>query len=150
MDRPSWDTYFMNLAKSVSERSTCDRAHVGAVIVRNRSIVSTGYNGSVSGAKHCDDVGHLMVDGHCVRTIHAEQNAIAQAAKLGNSVDGCTIYITHFPCLNCFKLLLNSGITTIIHDKILYTDENILPITIEILNSGKEIALYPFKGENNK
>ena len=79
--RVSWDEYFMNIARTVATRSTCPRKFVGAVIVRDRTILSTGYNGSIRGMPHCDEVGHMMVDGHCVRTIHAEDNAIIQAAK---------------------------------------------------------------------
>ena len=82
-ERVSWNTYFMNIAKEVSTRSTCSRKHVGAVIVRNKTILSTGYNGSIKGLPHCDEVGYEMVDGHCIRTTHAEANAIVQAAKNG-------------------------------------------------------------------
>ena len=82
-NRPSWDEYFLEIAKVVAQRSTCDRANVGAVIARNKVILSTGYNGAPRGLPHCDDVGHEIVDGHCVRTIHAEANAIAQAARNG-------------------------------------------------------------------
>src|SRR5688572_32664369 len=96
--RADWDEYFMRIAVDVSERSTCDRKHVGAVIVRDRNILSTGYNGSVSGLPHCDDVGHLMENGHCVATIHAESNAIIQAAKHVTSIDGASIYTTASPC----------------------------------------------------
>lgn len=113
--RPSWDEYFMGIALQVAKRSTCDRAHVGAVIVRDRRILTTGYNGSPSGLPHCDDVGHLLVNGHCVRTIHAEQNAIVQAAYLGVSVRGGTIYVTHQPCLTCAKLIINAGIRRVVY-----------------------------------
>ena len=82
-DRVSWEKYFMNIATEVATRSTCDRKHVGAVIVREKTILSTGYNGSIKGLPHCDEAGHEMVDGHCVRTTHAEANAIVQAAKNG-------------------------------------------------------------------
>ena len=108
--RPSWDEYFMGIALQVARRSTCSRAHVGAVIVRDRRILTTGYNGAPSGLSHCDDVGHLLVDGHCVRTIHAEQNAIVQAGYLGVSVRGSILYVTHQPCLTCAKLIINAGI----------------------------------------
>ena len=98
-----WDKYFLSIADVVASRATCDRLHVGAVIVKDRAIVSTGYNGSISGTNHCDDVGHLWnkEHTHCERTVHAEMNAIAQAAKLGNSVDGSTLYLTHTPCWIC-------------------------------------------------
>ncbi len=86
--RVDWHTYFMNIARQAATRSTCDRKHVGAVIVRDKTILSTGYNGSIRGMPHCDDVGHLMENGHCVGTVHAEANAIIQAAKNGVRIDG--------------------------------------------------------------
>jgi len=122
MSRKNWDQYFIEIAKQISTRSTCNRLHVGAVIVKNKAILSTGYNGSISKLDHCDDVGHLMIDNHCVRTIHAESNAICQAAKNGICIDGASIYITHSPCLNCFKLCASAGIKKIIFDK-LYKDD---------------------------
>lgn len=122
--RPHWDIYFMDLAKHVATRATCDRKHVGAVIVRDRTVLSTGYNGSISGSPHCDDVGHMMVNGHCERTVHAEANAIAQAAKHGTSLEGATIYITVSPCWGCFKLCVNAGIKSIFFGDF-YRDERI-------------------------
>lgn len=113
--RPSWDDYFINIAFTVAERSTCDRAHVGAVIVRDRRILTTGYNGAPAGLPHCDDVGHLMVDGHCVRTLHAEQNAIIQAALHGVNIAGSTIYVTHQPCLTCAKMIINAGVRHVVY-----------------------------------
>ncbi|NOZ51155.1 MAG: dCMP deaminase [Chloroflexi bacterium] len=114
-NRPSWDEYFMCIALQAAKRSTCDRAHVGAVIVRDRRILTTGYNGSPSGLPHCDDIGHLLVEGHCLRTIHAEQNAIVQAGYLGVSVRGGTLYVTHQPCLTCAKLIINAGIRRVVY-----------------------------------
>lgn len=114
--RPDWDSYFMKIAAAVSERSTCDRAMVGCVLVLEKRILTTGFNGSPSGQPHCDEVGHLMVDGHCVRTIHAETNAIIQAALHGVSTKGCTCYVTHFPCINCAKVLINAGIVRLVYD----------------------------------
>jgi len=99
--RPEWDSYFMKIAYAVSERSTCDRALVGCVLVLDKRILTTGFNGSPAGQPHCDEEGHLMVDGHCVRTIHAETNAIIQAALHGVSTKGATCYVTHLPCINC-------------------------------------------------
>ena len=113
--RPSWDDYFMDITFQVAKRSTCDRARVGAIIVKDRRILTTGYNGSPAGLPHCDDVGHLMVDGHCVRTLHAEQNAIIQAAQHGVSVRGGTIYVTHQPCLTCAKMIINAGLTRVVY-----------------------------------
>ena len=96
--RVDWHTYFMNIARQAATRSTCDRKHVGAVIVRDKTILSTGYNGSIRGMPHCDDVGHLMENGHCVATVHAEANAIIQAAKNGVRIDGAELYTTASPC----------------------------------------------------
>ena len=107
--RASWDEYFMNIAREVSTRSTCDRKFVGAVIVRDKSILATGYNGSIRGLPHCDEEGHLMEDGHCVRTVHAEANAIVQAARNGVRIEGATIYVTASPCWGCFRLIANAG-----------------------------------------
>ena len=114
----------MNVATEVATRSTCDRKHVGAVIVRNKNILSTGYNGSIKGLPHCDEVGHEMVDGHCIRTTHAEANAIVQAAKNGVSIDNSEIFVTASPCYNCFKLIANSGIKVIYYRE-LYRDQRI-------------------------
>lgn len=114
MNRMSWDEYFMEITKLVASRSTCDRALVGCVLVNSDNrIVSTGYNGSVAGNPHCDDVGHTMREGHCIATIHAEMNALLYCAKEGISVAGCKAYVTHFPCLNCTKALIQSGISEI-------------------------------------
>ena len=123
-NRVSWETYFMNIATEVATRSTCDRKHVGAVIVRNKNILSTGYNGSIKGLPHCDEVGHEMVDGHCIRTTHAEANAIVQAAKNGVSIDNAEIFVTASPCYNCSKLIANSGIKVIYYRE-LYRDQRI-------------------------
>lgn len=114
-DRPSWDEYFMDIAFTVAQRSTCDRAHVGAVLVRDRRILTTGYNGAPAGLAHCDEIGHLMIDGHCVRTLHAEQNAIIQAALHGVSTQDATAYVTHQPCLTCAKMLINAGIRCVVY-----------------------------------
>lgn len=112
--RDDWDTYFMRIADLVSSRATCDRKHVGAVVVKNRRILTTGYNGSIPGTPHCDEAGHMMEDGHCVRTIHAEVNAVAQAASMGISVKGATMYCNTLPCWNCFKTVVSAGITEIV------------------------------------
>ncbi len=114
-DRPSWDEYFLRVAKVVSTRSTCPRRSVGAVLVRDRQILSTGYNGAPRGLPHCSEEGCLMRDGHCVRASHAEMNAIAQAALHGVSVDSATLYCTDRPCLICSKLLINAGIAKIVY-----------------------------------
>lgn len=108
--RPSFDDYIFAICRVVATRSTCDRAAVGAVLVKDKLILATGYNGSPRGAEHCDDVGHELDGDHCVRTTHAEANAIAQAARHGVSVDGATMYCTHAPCYTCAKLIINSGV----------------------------------------
>jgi dCMP deaminase len=113
--RPSWDEYFMDIARQVAKRSTCPRAAVGSVIVKDRRILTTGYNGSPMGLPHCTEVGCLIVEGHCVRTLHAEQNAIIQAALHGVSVKESTIYVTHQPCLNCAKMIINAGIVRVVY-----------------------------------
>lgn len=113
-ERKSWNNYFMDIAEKVATRSTCDRLHVGCVIVRGRRIVSTGYNGSVSGEDHCDEVGHLYNEqGRCIRTIHAEQNAIIFAD--GDDLVRSTAYVTHQPCENCAKLLIQSGVERVVY-----------------------------------
>ena len=109
----------MSIAQVVATRSTCPRKYVGAVLVRNRTILSTGYNGSIRGMPHCSDVGHMMEDGHCVATIHAEANAIIQAARNGVMIDGATNYVTASPCWNCFKQLANAGVTRIVLRRVL-------------------------------
>lgn len=138
-ERVRWETYFMNIAKEVSTRSTCDRKHVGAVIVRDRTLLSTGYNGSIKGLPHCNEAGCEMVDGHCIRTSHAEANAIVQAAKNGVKIDDSEIYVTASPCYNCFKLIANSGIKVIFYNE-LYRDERIKnrakEVGIELVNLG--------------
>ncbi len=123
--RVSWEKYFMNIAIEVATRSTCDRKNVGAVIVREKTILSTGYNGSIKGLPHCDEVGCEMIDGHCVRTTHAEANAIVQAAKNGVRIDSAEIFVTASPCYNCFKLIANAGINKIYYNEF-YRDERIL------------------------
>jgi dCMP deaminase len=127
MSRVPWDVYFMNIAREVATRSTCDRKFVGAVIVRDKTILSTGYNGSIRGLPHCSDVGHQMEGGHCVATIHAEANAIIQAAKNGVRIDGGTIYTTASPCWYCFKLIANAGLARICYGEF-YRDERIFEV----------------------
>ena len=114
MLRPSWDEYFMELAQVVAKRSTCNRRSVGAVLVREKRILTTGYNGSPPGLPHCIDDGCLMVDNHCVRAIHAEQNAIIQAALHGIDLRGATCYVTSSPCVHCSKMLIAAGIKRIV------------------------------------
>jgi dCMP deaminase len=142
--RASWDEYFMSIAQVVATRSTCPRKYVGAVLVRNRTILSTGYNGSIRGMPHCSDpaVGHMMEDGHCVATIHAEANAIIQAARNGVVIEGATNYVTASPCWNCFKQLANAGVTRIVYGEF-YRDNRIFDIAQKI---GIELVHVPLPG----
>ncbi len=144
--RAGWDEYFMRIAVEVASRATCDRKHVGAVIVREKNILSTGYNGSIVGMPHCDDVGHMMENGHCVGTVHAEANAILQAAKHGVSIHGASIYTTASPCWNCFKLIANAGMNRIFFGEF-YRDERIFEIAqrvgIELVDLSRIVKLEP-------
>jgi len=126
MERLSWDQYFMDLAIKVSTRSTCDRKHVGCVIIRDKRILSTGYNGSISGDVHCCDVGCDIENNHCIRTVHSEQNAITYAARFGVSLDQSSIYITAFPCWTCFKMCISSGINEFIYNEEYKIDDRVL------------------------
>lgn len=112
--RPSWDEYFLKLAMLASERSTCPRMHVGCVLVKDKFVLATGYNGSLPGLPHCDDVGCLVVDNHCVRTNHAEINALTQAATHGVNLKGSTAYITNMSCTTCAKALIAAGIKRVV------------------------------------
>jgi len=121
--RPSWDDYFMEVADAISKRATCDRGRSGCVIARDKQLLVTGYVGSPQGLPHCDDVGHQMkkiihedghITQHCVRTVHAEQNAICQAAKRGISIDGATLYCRMTPCRTCAMLIINCGIVRVV------------------------------------
>ncbi len=114
--RQSWDEYFLTLAKHVSTRATCDRLHAGCVLANDKRILSTGYNGSLPGADHCNDIGHLMMNNHCVATEHAERNAVANAARAGVSTSGATVYVTHTPCWDCIKHLAAAGVKRIVYE----------------------------------
>ncbi|MCJ0573865.1 ComE operon protein 2 [Enterococcus cecorum] len=134
--RIPWNQYFMAQAVLLSLRSTCTRLEVGATLVKDRRIIAGGYNGAVSGDNHCIDHGCYVVDGHCIRTIHAEMNALLQCAKLGISTDDAEIYVTHFPCLHCTKAILQAGIKKIYY---LYDYHND-PYAIELIQKlGVEI-----------
>jgi dCMP deaminase len=124
MERVSWDRYFMNLAVQAGTRSTCPRKHVGAVIVRDKAILATGYNGSIRGLRHCSEDGCLMENGHCVRTVHAEANAILQAARHGVRIEAADVYVTASPCWDCFKLIANAGIARVLYGEF-YRDSRI-------------------------
>lgn len=124
--RPSWDDYFMEVADAISKRATCDRGRSGCVVAKDRQILVTGYVGSPQGLPHCDEVGHelkklIHEDGHttqhCVRTVHAEQNAVCQAAKRGISIEGATLYCRMTPCRTCAMLLINCGIVRVVCER---------------------------------
>jgi dCMP deaminase len=137
--RVDWHTYFMNIAHQAATRSTCPRKHVGAVIVRDKTILSTGYNGSLPGLPHCEEVGCMMEDGHCVATVHAEANAILQAAKNGVMIAGGELYTTASPCWSCFKLIATAGVKKIYYGEF-YRDKRPLEIArdagVELVSLG--------------
>ncbi|MDD3887738.1 MAG: cytidine/deoxycytidylate deaminase family protein [Patescibacteria group bacterium] len=137
--RPSWDDYFMAIAKIIGTRGTCDRLRAGAVLVKNKRIISTGYNGAPPELGHCDDIGHLMEEGHCVRTIHGEHNAILQAAVLGGiSTVGSTLYTLYNPCIHCAKYVVMAGIKRVVIGQI-YRGEKALEY---LKKAGLEVELY--------
>ncbi len=153
--RPSWDEYFIELANAVSKRATCDRGRSGCVIVRDRQILVSGYVGSPRGLAHCDEVGHLMkkvihedetISQHCVRTVHAEQNAICQAARLGISLENSTIYCRMTPCRTCAMLIINCGIKRVVCEKKYHSAEEseamFKEVGIEIKYFSNDIQKY--------
>ncbi len=124
--RPSWDEYFMEIANTVAKRATCDRGRSGCVIARDKQLLVSGYVGSPVGLPHCDEVGHQLkkmiheddtITQHCVRTVHAEQNAICQAAKLGISLQNATLYCRMTPCRTCAMMIINCGIVRVVCEK---------------------------------
>ena len=146
----------MNIARQAATRSTCDRKNVGAVIVRDRTILSTGYNGSIRGMPHCDEVGHLMDSGHCVATIHAETNAILQAAKNGVNINKAELYTTASPCWNCFKMVVNAGIHRIYYGEF-YRDKRSLEVAgklgielVALLNEDRDEPEQGKKGDSHE
>ncbi len=153
--RPSWDDYFLNLADTVSERATCNRGRSGCVIVKDKQILVTGYVGSPKGLPHCDDVGHLFrkvihedgsVTQHCVRTVHAEQNAICQAARRGIALDGSTLYCRMTPCRTCAMLIINCGIVRVVCERRYHdgaeTEEMFKQVGIELVYKYDEVQQY--------
>ncbi|ELK45513.1 ComE operon protein 2 [Halobacillus sp. ACCC02827] len=129
MERITWNQYFMSQSYLLKSRSTCQRLAVGAVIVRDKRMIAGGYNGSVSGGVHCIDEGCYVVDGHCVRTIHAEMNALLQCAKFGVATENAEIYVTHFPCLHCTKAIIQAGIQAVYYSEDYKND----PYAVEML-----------------
>jgi dCMP deaminase len=131
--RPNWDRYFLDLCEAVSKRATCDRGRCGAVIVKDKRIMTTGYVGAPMGLPHCDEAGHDMrkvidendkISQHCVRTLHAEQNAIIQAARFGISLEGATLYCKMTPCRTCAMMIINAGIKRVVCEKRYHADED--------------------------
>jgi len=117
--RPSWDDYFMAIAKIIAARGTCDRLYAGSVLVKDNRIIATGYNGSPAGLPHCDDVGHLLEEGHCVRTIHGEHNSLLQAARQGGtSTNGSIMYTKYSPCIHCAKYVIACGVKRVVIGKV--------------------------------
>lgn len=138
-DRPSWDEYFCAITRAVATRATCSRKAVGAILVKNKLILATGYNGAPAGLRHCDHShGGDLQNGHCSRSTHAEQNAIVQAARHGISIEGATLYCTNNPCLTCAKLLINAGVARIVYEEP-YSD----PLAFELLReSGTSVDRF--------
>lgn len=144
MERISWNQYFMSQSHLIALRSTCERLTVGATIVRDNRMIAGGYNGSVSGSDHCIDKGCYMIDGHCVRTVHAEMNAILQCAKFGVQTEGAEIYVTHFPCLQCCKSIIQAGIKTVYYA----TDYRNHPYATELFEDANvNVKLIPLEKE---
>lgn len=141
MERITWDQFFMAQSHLLALRSTCTRLAVGAIIVRDNRVIAGGYNGSISGDEHCIDEGCYVVDNHCVRTIHAEMNALLQCAKYGTPTKDAAVYVTHFPCLPCTKSLIQAGIQKIYYAK----DYKNNPYAQQLLaRAGVEVAHVPF------
>ena len=141
--RIPWDQYFMLQAVLLSLRSTCNRLAVGAILVRDKRIIAGGYNGSVSGDDHCLDAGCYIVDGHCLRTIHAEMNAVLQCAKFGVVTADAEVYVTDFPCLQCTKMLLQAGIKKIYYLKDYRNDAYALNLIEQVGATVEKVTLVP-------
>jgi dCMP deaminase len=158
--RPSWDDYFMEVCESIAKRATCDRGRSGCVIAKDRQVLVTGYVGAPAGLPHCDDIGHQMkkmlhedgsVTQHCVRTVHAEQNAICQAAKRGISIDGATLYCHMTPCRTCAMLIINCGIVRVVCKKKYHagaeSEEMFKKARIELIFMEEGVMEYSNQGE---
>ncbi|GGG26952.1 ComE operon protein 2 [Lysinibacillus alkalisoli] len=142
MERITWDQFFMAQSHLLALRSTCTRLAVGATIVREKRIIAGGYNGSIAGDEHCIDHGCYVVDNHCVRTIHAEMNALLQCAKYGTSTSGADLYVTHFPCLPCTKSIIQAGVARVYYA----TDYKNNTYAMELLHkAGVEVVHVPFE-----
>ncbi|MBN2746456.1 MAG: cytidine/deoxycytidylate deaminase family protein [Bacteroidales bacterium] len=160
--RPSWDEYFIKVADMVASRATCDRGRSGCVIAKDNQILVTGYVGSPKGLPHCDDVGHLFkkvihedgsVTQHCVRTVHAEQNAITQAARRGIALDGSTLYCRMTPCRTCAMLIINCGIVRVVCERKYHagaeSEEMFRQVGIELKYLNEEVQKYEGQSVDN-
>jgi len=146
MSRPTWDEIFLEMCDVVAKRATCDRKHVGAVLVKDNRVIATGYNGSIPGLPHCDDVGHDMDEGHCVRTVHAEVNVISQAARMGISTEGSTLYCNTLPCWNCFKTIASAGIVTVVYrDEYRGEEKGRVKEAIDNINGGRVFKRFALR-----
>ena len=157
--RPGWDEYFMNIANMISKRATCPRKRLGAIIVKDKRIIATGYNGSPPGMKHCDDIGCFIVPtvkiisgknvtkDHCIRTLHAEQNAIVQCAVHGASPKGATMYSTINPCYLCAKMIVAVGIKKFVYTGEYHHDDGMDVKALELL---REAGMEVIKFDNEK
>ncbi|MCL6444796.1 MAG: ComE operon protein 2 [Alicyclobacillus sp.] len=147
--RMSWDEFFASQSRVMALRSTCPRLAVGCVIVRDKRIIASGYNGSLKGDVHCVDVGCRIVEGHCVRAIHAEQNALLQCARFGISTEGADLYVTHLPCLQCTKSIIQAGIAHVYYEESYRPDEyaaelfRIANIPVTQVHSNLELLIHP-------
>lgn len=154
--RPSWDDYFMEVAHAISKRATCDRGKSGCVIARDRQLIVSGYVGAPSGFAHCDEVGHQIkrvthengeITEHCTRTVHAEQNAVCQAARLGVSISGATVYTRMTPCRTCAMLLINCGIRRVVCERryqfAVESEEMFKQAEIQVDYKFDEVQTYP-------
>lgn len=155
IERPQWDRYFLDLCEAVSKRATCDRGRAGCVIVKDKRIMTTGYVGAPAGLPHCDEEGHDMrkvigydekITQHCVRTLHAEQNAIIQAARFGIPLEGATLYCKMTPCRTCAMMIINAGIKRVVCEKRYHTDDDTLEMfkqaEVELLIVNNEVMKY--------
>jgi dCMP deaminase len=153
--RPSWDEYFMEICRTVAKRATCDRGRSGCVITKDNRLLVTGYVGAPSGLPHCDQAGHKMkqvvhedgsVTSHCMRTVHAEQNAICQAAKNGISIAGGTLYCKMTPCRTCAMLIINCGIKRVVCEKRYHDADDSLEMLgaagVDIIHMSEELQRY--------
>ncbi len=152
MTRPTFDEYFMTIAHAVSKRGTCDRRRVGCVMIRDGRLLTSGYNGALSGMPHCDDVGHDLVESvgpdgvlrpNCQRAVHAEANAISQAARFGVSVSGATAYVNTYPCWPCFRIMAQAGVNEVVYDDEYRIDERVAAAASAMGISVRRVASPP-------